>query len=60
MPNPIVMPVAVHFQNVSAGFDLQCLRDLAIDQVQILNDDYQGVNADIADWTNGTASAFQA
>ena len=57
-PNPIVMPVAVHFQNVSAGFDLQCLRDLAIDQVQILNDDYQGVNADIVDWTNGTSSAF--
>jgi hypothetical protein len=56
--NSIVMPVAVHFQNVSAGFNLQCLRDLAIDQVQILNDDYQGINADIADWANGTASAF--
>ncbi|WP_020569680.1 zinc-dependent metalloprotease [Neolewinella persica] len=57
-PDPVVMPVAVHFQNVSAGFDLQCLRDLAIDQVQILNDDYQGINADIVDWSNGTSSAF--
>lgn len=57
-PNPIVLPVAVHFQNVGAGFDLQCLRDLAIDQLQILNDDYQGVNADIVDWTNGSSAAF--
>ncbi|MFK8164855.1 MAG: M43 family zinc metalloprotease [Lewinella sp.] len=57
-PNPIVMPVAVHFQNVATGFDLQCLRDLAIDQIQILNDDYQGVNADIVDWTNGSSAAF--
>ncbi len=57
-PDPIVLPIAVHFQNVITGFDLSCLRQLAIDQVQILNDDFQGVNLDIDNWTNGSSSAF--
>lgn len=50
------LPMAFHFQGVSAS-EVECLRELAIGQLQILNDDFQGVNADINLWsgTNGSS-----
>ncbi len=53
----IPLPVAFHFQGISNP-DIACLRDLAIGQLQILNDDYQGVNSDISLWDNGAAQFF--
>ena len=54
---PVVLPMAVHFQNVSNP-DNQCLIDLAVSQISILNNDYQGSNSDINNWTNGASSSF--
>ena len=53
----LTLPVAVHFQGVSNP-DLDCLRDLAESQLQILNEDFQGTNPDIGNWTNGAAANF--
>ena len=55
-PSPVVLPVAVHFQNISSP-NIACLRTLAENQVQILNDDIQGLNSDITNWS-GSASGF--
>ncbi|PHI19507.1 hypothetical protein CEQ90_12475 [Lewinellaceae bacterium SD302] len=57
-PDPVLVPMAVHYADAPNNFDLQCLTDLALDQIQILNDDYQGLNADIVNWTNGTSSNY--
>lgn len=54
--NTIVLPMVFHFQNVNNP-DVQCLRDLAAVQLQILNDDYQGVNGDIDLWSGGNGSS---
>ena len=54
---PLPLPMAFHFQGFSNP-DVECLRELAAAQLQILNDDYQGVNADISLWTSGAASFF--
>jgi len=56
-PNPAMIPMAVHFQGVSNP-DQACLVALAEAQVQILNDDYAGTNADITDWTNGASANY--
>lgn len=57
--NTILLPVAVHFQNVSAAnMNRPCLEALALDQIRILNEDYQGINADISNWTNNTSQYF--
>lgn len=53
----IVLPMAVHFQGIN-GVDYDCLVNLAKAQVQILNEDYGGTNADISKWTNNAASYF--
>ena len=53
----IPLPMAFHFQGI-ANPDINCLRELAADQLQILNDDYQGLNADIDLWNNGAAQFF--
>ncbi|MEM8908836.1 MAG: M43 family zinc metalloprotease, partial [Bacteroidota bacterium] len=55
--NPVIIPVAVHFQNASNP-DIACLRSLAEDQIQILNDDFQGLNTDITLWTGTAAASF--
>lgn len=55
--NTIPLPMAFHFQGI-ANPDIECLRQLAADQLQILNDDYQGLNADINLWDNGAAAFF--
>ncbi len=52
-----VLPVAVHFQNV-VNPDIECLRQLAQSQVDVLNKDYSGTNSDITKWINGASSTF--
>lgn len=54
--NPVVLPVAVHFQGVNA--DKACLVALAKIQIDILNADYKGTNGDIAQWRNNASSSF--
>ncbi len=46
--NPLLIPVAVHYQ--AAGIDAACAEQMAIDQVDRLNLDYGGTNADINNW----------
>ena len=46
---PINIPVAVHFQGYATP-DVECLRSLAIDQIDRLNKDFQGINFDINKW----------
>ncbi len=55
--NIATLPMAVHFQNITNP-DIACLTALAVDQVRILNEDYQGTNADITNWTNSAAASF--
>ncbi|MEM9824814.1 MAG: M43 family zinc metalloprotease, partial [Bacteroidota bacterium] len=55
--NPVIIPVAVHYQNATNP-DVACLRALAENQIQILNDDIQGLNADITLWTGTAAASF--
>lgn len=56
-PNPKVIPVAIHFQNVN-NTNLACLTALAQQQVNILNADFGGTNSDIATWNNTASSYF--
>ncbi len=55
--DPAIIPVAIHFQNVS-GADAACLVSLAQAQIQILNDDFKGTNSDISNWINNASSSF--
>lgn len=55
--SPVLVPVAVHYQGVNSP-DAGCLRQLAINQIDILNADYAGTNSDINKWTGQAASAF--
>ena len=54
--NPTVLPVAVHYQGTTA--DRACLVALAQTQIDILNADIQGTNADIVQWTNNASATF--
>jgi len=54
---PVVIPVAVHFQDITNP-DAACLRQLAENQIRILNADFQATNDDLAKWTNEAASFF--
>lgn len=54
---PLIVPIAVHYQNVT-DVDVACLRALAADQIRILNEDFQGTNDDITNWTDNTAAFF--
>ncbi len=47
--NPVLLPVAVHFYGVS-GTNMQCLIDLAGQQIESLNQDFSAQNNDIANW----------
>ncbi len=47
--NPVVIPVAVHYQGVSSP-NRSCLVALAQSQIQVLNKDFQGLNNDISKW----------
>ncbi len=54
---PTIIPVAVHFQGVNNP-DASCLRNLSQNQVDILNDDIRGLNADISNWINNASNSF--
>ena len=57
--NPVSLPMAIHYQGVDASAaNIACLEQLAISQIQVLNDDYQGTNADISSWINTASSSF--
>lgn len=55
--NPKIIPVAIHFQGIN-GADRSCLSTLSLRQIDILNEDFAGRNADISKWTNNAASYF--
>ncbi len=55
--NPVVIPVAVHYQNASTA-QRSCLIALAQNQINILNADYAGSNGDINKWNNQASSSF--
>lgn len=46
--DPLLIPVAVHFQNT--GIPMNCAIDMALSQIESLNDDFAGTNADISAW----------
>ncbi len=57
----IRIPVAVHYPDTpgSASASLKtCLRNLAQNQINILNADYNRTNADYATWTNSASTHF--
>jgi gliding motility-associated-like protein len=45
---PLIIPVAAHFQNT--GIPLDCATDMALSQVATLNADFAATNSDIATW----------
>ncbi|NEN23702.1 T9SS type B sorting domain-containing protein [Cryomorpha ignava] len=47
----LYLPVAVHFQDV--GIDYACALEMALSQVESINQDYGGTNPDINKWTEG-------
>lgn len=52
----IKIPVAVHFPAVSNSSPLKaCFRALAQSQINVLNADYNGANADISNWANDSS-----
>jgi len=55
--SPTILPVAVHFQGVS-GADRACLITAAEEAIQVMNDDFQGKNSDIVQWTNNAARFY--
>ena len=52
----LFIPVAVHYQNV--GIDVNCAIDMAVDQVNILNEDYGGTNDDLQKFTDAQLSTW--
>ncbi|MDA0912257.1 MAG: gliding motility-associated C-terminal domain-containing protein [Bacteroidetes bacterium] len=46
--NPLIIPVAVHFQNT--GIPLDCAIEMALSQIQTLNEDFSATNPDIDTW----------
>lgn len=58
--NVLLIPVAVHFQE-GVITDPTCATDMALDQIQIMNDDFAGTNSDITEWTanQGTFPGIQ-
>ena len=44
----LMIPVAVHFQN--AGVPLDCAVEMALSQIQTLNEDFGAYNPDIDTW----------
>ena len=49
--NTIVLPIAIHFQGISNP-DRACLEALAANQIETVNQDFQGMNSDIVNWDN--------
>ncbi len=55
--SPVLIPVAIHYQGVNDP-NATCLNQLAINQINTLNEDYAGTNSDISKWTSQAASFF--
>ena len=53
--DPIIIPVAVHYPEAQES-DRACLEALAQNQIDILNEDFTGTNADISGWTAAAAN----
>lgn len=51
--NTVVIPVAVHYNFPVNCSNLDCLRDAALAQIQVLNEDYGAANADLTQYTSG-------
>ena len=47
----LYIPIAVHFQDV--GIDQACAVQMALSQIDVLNDDFAGTNADVTKWQQG-------
>jgi len=56
-PNPMTIAVAVHFQGFT-NYNANCMRNLAQGQIDVLNEDFQGINSDISNWQNEAADYF--
>ena len=56
--DPVILPMAVHYSGIPnpSAADKACLEALALDQIQILNDDYHGTNVDISNWASASAN----
>ncbi len=48
-PSPIIIPVAVHYEGVTSQ-TAACLEQLALSQIQVLNEDYSASNVDISNF----------
>ena len=55
--NPVVLPVAIHFQGVNNP-NASCLATLAQNSIAALNQDYQGTNSDISTWNSQASTYF--
>jgi len=55
--SPVVIPVAVHFQGTN-GTNIGCLTTLVQQQMTVLNNDFNGTNSDITNWTGNASSTF--
>jgi len=53
--SPVLVPVAIHFQRTNNA-NVGCLRSLAIDQINRLNQDFSGTNSDISRWSQVSGS----
>ena len=55
----IIVPVAVHFPDVApTSTDKECLKQLAQNQLDILNKDFNATNSDITLWTPAVSSFY--
>lgn len=55
--DPVIIPVAVHYEGVT-NQSMQCLIDLALSQIAVLNADYSSSNSDVTNYcddVNGSA-----
>ncbi len=55
MMDTVIIPVAVHYESGNEA-DRDCLVALAQSQIDILNNDFRGTNADINQWPAASAS----
>lgn len=58
--SPVTIPVAVHFNGGVTNANIQCLIDASLAQVQVMNDDFAAMNADIAIYTEASNACPQA
>lgn len=48
--NPIILPIAVHYAGAITNANPECLRDAALKQIEVLNQDYSSTNKDVANY----------